>query len=65
MDNNYTYIFAALNEALSRAEADKEYYSERVAEQNKRIAWLESELARMDLMIKNATNPGEDNNGEV
>lgn len=62
LENNYPYVFAALNNALHEVHRDVAYYRDRCDALTNQLANARAELERMDKLLKNAVNPGEERN---
>lgn len=63
--NDYSHILKALDYALMQAEIDKVFYREKCDALTKQLANAKAELERMDKLLKNAVNPGEESYGKV
>ena len=61
----YSHIFEALDEALRMAEYTHESLREELLKVKDENARLKAELDRMDQLLKNAVNPGDESYGKV
>lgn len=59
---DYSHILKALDYALMQAEANEEYYREKCDALTKKLENANAEIERMDKLLKNAVNPGEERN---
>lgn len=61
----FPHIFEALDNALKEVKASAEYYREQCEVLRKKVKDLQIELERMDKLLTQTVNPGEDTNGAV